>query len=145
LKNVVVIYWSGTGNTQAMAEAVGQGATVDGVTVKVKPVGAASKEDVLAADAVALGCPAMGAEVLEELEMEPFVKSLEAENLKDKPFVLFGSYDWGDGQWMREWIARMTKQGVELVADGLTINNLPDQVGLEQCQALGKALTAVIL
>jgi flavodoxin I len=144
MKNVVVIYWSGTGNTQTMAEAVGQGATADGVTVQVIAVGAASQEIVLAADAVALGCPAMGAEVLEEIEMEPFVQSLAAVNLKDKPMALFGSYDWGEGQWMQDWTARMAGQGVRLVAAGLIINNLPDAAGLEQCRTLGRTLTAAI-
>jgi flavodoxin I len=144
VKNVVVIYWSGTGNTQAMAEAVGKGATADAVGVKVIAVGAATPEDVFEADAVALGCPAMGVEVLEEAEMEPFVQSLEGGKLQGKPMALFGSYDWGDGQWMREWTNRMKKQEVRLVGKGLIINNTPNAAGLDRCRALGAALTAAI-
>jgi flavodoxin I len=145
MKNVVVTYWSGTGNTEAMAKAVGEGALADAVAVKVMPVGSASKAAVLEADAVALGCPAMGAEVLEELEMEPFVQLLEKENLKDKPMVLFGSYDWGDGQWMRDWQGRMNQQGVRLLAEGLIINNAPDEAGLSQCRELGAKLRETLI
>lgn len=141
MKNVSIIYWSGTGNTQEMAVAVAEGARVEGNSVNIVEVGKATKEDVLNADAVALGCPAMGCEVLEEEEMEPFVQSLEGKNLKNKPMLLFGSYDWGDGQWMRDWMERMEKLGVKLVAEGLTIQNTPDAEGLEQCKQLGVKLT----
>lgn len=142
MKHVSIIYWSGTGNTQQMAVAVAEGAKVQGVEVTLKEVANASVEDVLNADAVALGCPSMGCEVLEEAEMEPFMESLESEDLTDKPMVLFGSYDWGDGQWMRDWMERMTKPGVKLVADGLTIQNTPDEEGLESCRELGNKLAA---
>ncbi len=142
MKKISVIYWSGTGNTQQMAEAVAEGAKAGGADVKVIEVAKASKEDVLNADAVALGCPSMGSEVLEEEEMEPFVQSLEGENLKDKPVALFGSYDWGDGQWMRDWEERMKGMGVQLVADGLTVNNTPDAEGLEQSRQLGSQLAS---
>ncbi len=137
MKNIAVIYWSGSGNTQSMAEAVAEGAKAEGNSVTVLEVGKASPEDVLKADAVALGCPSMGSEELEEEEMEPFVKSLENENLKDKPMALFGSYDWGDGQWMRDWSERMAKLGVTLVAEGLIVQNTPEEEGLTQCRQLG--------
>ena len=140
MKNISIIYWSGTGNTEKMALAIAEGANVEGNKVKIIEVGKASKDDVLKADAVALGCPSMGAEVLEEDEMEPFVQVLETQNLKDKPVVLFGSYDWGDGQWMREWEDRMKNLGVNLVDEGLIIQNTPDENGLEQCRQLGKKL-----
>jgi flavodoxin short chain len=140
MKNISVIYWSATGNTEKMALAVADGARDGGNSVKVFEVSKASKDDVLKADAVALGCPSMGAEVLEEEEMEPFVQSLESENLKDKPMVLFGSYDWGDGQWMREWDERMKNLGVKLVDEGLIIQNTPDAEGLEKCRQLGAKL-----
>ncbi len=143
MKNLSIIYWSGTGNTWKMAEAVAEGAKQDGINVRILAVAEASKEDVLAADAVALGCPSMGCEVLEETEMEPFVESLESENLSGKPVVLFGSFDWGDGQWMQDWAERMEKMGVRLLAEGLTVQNTPDEEGLALCRALGAKLASV--
>ena len=140
MKNISIIYWSGTGNTEKMALAIAEGANIEVNKVKVIEVGKASMDDVLQVDAIALGCPSMGAEVLEEDEMEPFVQSIESENLKDKPVVLFGSYDWGDGQWMREWEDRMKNLGAKLVDEGLIIQNTPDEDGLEQCRQLGKKL-----
>jgi len=140
MKNISIIYWSGTGNTEKMAMAVAEGASAEGNFVKVCEVAKASMDDVLQVDAIALGCPSMGAEVLEEDEMEPFIQVLETQNLKEKPFVLFGSYDWGDGQWMREWEDRMKNLGAKLVGEGLIIQNTPDEDGLEQCRQLGKKL-----
>lgn len=145
MKKISVIYWSGTGNTEEMAKAIAAGAGVDGVSVNLLSVDRASKDDVLKADAVALGCSAMGNEVLEEAEMEPFVASLEGENLSSIPLALFGSYDWGDGQWMREWADRMKEQGASLVEEeGLIIHNTPDEDGLELCKKLGAKLAAAI-
>jgi len=140
MKNISIIYWSATGNTEKMAKSIAEGTNVGGNVVKVIEVGKASKNDVLNADAIALGCPSMGAEVLEEDEMEPFIQSLEAYNLKDKPMALFGSYDWGDGQWMREWEDRMKKLGVNLVDEGLIVQNTPDEEALMQCRQLGAKL-----
>lgn len=120
-----VVYWSGTGNTKAMAEAVAEGARSAGAEVELSEVGSAEVRSVLAADAIALGCPSMGAEILEEEEMEPFVRSLESAGLKGKPVLLFGSYDWGDGQWMRDWEERMRKAGAALVSDGFIVNLTP--------------------
>lgn len=82
----------------------------------------------------------MGAEVLEESEMEPFVMALEAAGLRGKKLALFGSYDWGDGQWMREWQERMEKSGAIMVTDGLIANNTPDADALGLCAALGAKL-----
>ncbi|SCM82428.1 Flavodoxin [uncultured Sporomusa sp.] len=144
MKKVVVIYWSGTGNTEEMAKAVAAGAGLDGVTVQLTSVDKASIEDVLSANAVALGCPSMGDEVLEESEMEPFVQSLEGQSLSGIPLALFGSYDWGDGQWMRDWMERMKKLGVVLVDDGLTVQSTPDDAGLAKCKELGAKLTSAL-
>lgn len=143
MKNIAIIYWSATGNTQAMAEAIAEGAQKSGVFIQLLEVGNASKEDVLKADAVALGCPSMGAEELEEEEMEPFVATLESEELKGKPMILFGSYDWGDGQWMRDWAQRMSSLGVLLIEDGLILQNTPDDEGLKRCVELGEKLAAL--
>lgn len=139
MKKVVVIYWSGTGNTEAMAEAISQG-TQESAEVKVLFVGKATKQDVIDADAVALGCPSMGSEVLEEDEMEPFVESLATINWEGKPLALFGSYDWGTGDWMRDWEKRMTSFGATLVQEGLIVQLSPDAEMLEQCKALGRRL-----
>ena len=99
MSKVAVIYWSGTGNTQQMAEAVAEGAKGAGAEVSVFSVSEISAADAAAYDHLALGCPAMGGEVLEESEFEPFFSELEG-SLSGKKVVLFGSYDWGDGQWM---------------------------------------------
>lgn len=142
MKNVSIIYWSGTGNTQKMAVEVAEGAKAAGGSVNVLEVAKASKEDVLKSDAVALGCPSMGCEELEEGEMEPFVQSLTGEDLKGKPVVLFGSYDWGDGQWMRDWTDRMAKLGALLVEEGLTVQNTPGEDELARCRQLGIKLVS---
>lgn len=139
MKKIAVIYWSGSGNTEAMAKAVAEGATSDNTEVSLLFVGEATPDIVRDADAVALGCPSMGAEVLEEAEMDPFVSSIESV-VSGKPLALFGSYGWGNGEWMEDWAARMTNSGAKLVADGLIIMNTPDDQGLEECKALGKKL-----
>ncbi|BBB92148.1 MAG TPA: flavodoxin [Methylomusa anaerophila] len=142
MKKVSVIYWSGTGNTQKMAEAIAEGASLDGVAVSLISVDKASHEDVLNSNALALGCPSMGDEALEEEEMEPFIHSLEGENLAGKPLALFGSYDWGDGQWMRDWTERMKNQGAALVDNGLIIQSTPDDAGEAKCKELGAKLAS---
>jgi len=135
-----VIYWSGTGNTKAMAEAVAKGAQAAGATAQLLDVSGVDAVKALEADALALGCPAMGAEVLEEAEMEPFVSALESAGLGGKRLGLFGSYDWGDGQWMREWKERMEKAGASVLGEGVMANNAPDAAALGACEALGAAL-----
>ena len=140
MKNIAIVYWSGTGNTQKMALAIAEGALIGDTHVDLLEVAKATKEDVMKADVVALGCPSMGCEVLEESEMEPFVQALEGENIEGKVFALFGSYDWGDGQWMRDWEERMQEKGVKLVTEGLVVQNTPDEDGIEQCRQLGKKI-----
>lgn len=141
MKKISIIYWSGTGNTKRMAEAVNAGAIQGGAAVKLMEAGDASVEDAMASDFLALGCPSMGCEVLEESEMEPFVSALESNGLEGKQLVLFGSYDWGDGQWMRDWKDRMEAAGAVLVERGLIINNTPDEAGLQLCRELGRKLS----
>ena len=138
MNKTAVIYWSGTGNTQAMAEAVAQGA--GGQLFAVSEISAA---EAAAYDALALGCPAMGDEVLEESEFEPFFSELEA-SLAGKKVALFGSYGWGDGQWMREWQERAVSAGAQLCGgEGLILNETPDADGLAACQKLGADLAAM--
>ena len=131
-----VVYWSATGNTEAMANAVGEGIGADAKVVSVSELSVA---DVKGEDKLALGCPAMGAEVLEEEEFEPFIAELEG-CCSGKKVVLFGSYDWGDGEWMRSWKDRMEEAGAVVVEEPVICNNEPDDAGLAQCKALGEAL-----
>ena len=133
-----VVYWSQSGNTQAMAEAV---AAAAGVAAEY--VGDVAAADLAGEKAFALGCPAMGAEVLEEGEMEPFVCDLEA-NVAGKTIGLFGSYGWGDGQWMRDWVDRMTAAGATVLGgEDCICMDAPDDDALAACEALGKALAAI--
>ena len=142
MSKVAVIYWSGTGNTQQMADAVAEGAKGAGAEVSVFSVSEISAADAAAYDHLALGCPAMGGEVLEESEFEPFFSELEG-SLSGKKVVLFGSYGWGDGQWMREWAERVTGEGATVVnGEGLICQETPDDAMIEECKNLGKALAA---
>lgn len=142
MDKVYVVYWSQSGNTQAMAEAIGKGVTAAGKEAAVQFVSEASVEDLKNVKGFALGCPAMGAEVLEEMEMEPFVCELEG-FVAGKSIALFGSYGWGDGQWMRDWVERMEKAGAAVVGgEGIIANNEPDEEALEACKAAGKTLLA---
>ena len=140
MKKIAVVYWSMGGNTAAMAEAVAEGARKAGAEVALKQVGEITPDEVLGYDAIAFGCPAMGAEVLEESEFDPFFTQVEG-GLGGKPVALFGSYGWGDGQWMRDWWDRTEADGAALVGDeGLIVNEAPDEDGLEKCRDLGASL-----
>jgi flavodoxin I len=140
LKNVVIIYWSGTGNTEAMAKGIMEGVIKDEVNVRMLNVSKASVEDVLKADAIAFGCPSMGAEMLEESEMEPFIESISSV-VRGKNIILFGSYGWGSGEWMTEWQERMEGYGATIIEEGLIINYEPDEDGIEKCRELGDLLS----
>ncbi len=143
MKKLAVIYWSGTGNTEMMAKAIAEGAGAD-VEVSLLNVANAKADDAFSADAIALGCPSMGAEVLEEDEMEPFVEALKNPALKDKPVALFGSYDWGNGDWMKDWEERMKGYGAKLVEEGLIVQLTPNAEALEDCKSLGNKLARSI-
>lgn len=140
MEEYYVVYWSQTGNTKEMAEAVGEGITEAGKTANVVEVGNISPEVLKDAERFALGCPAMGAEVLEEEEMEPFVAEVET-FAAGKKIALFGSYGWGDGEWMRDWETRMKNAGAELVGGaGVMCNEAPDKDAVAACKALGAQL-----
>ena len=143
MDKIYVVYWSQTGNTEAMAEAVARGIRSEGKESAVVEVGSISPEELKEEAVFALGCPAMGAEVLEESEMEPFVETLEA-FVKGKTVGLFGSYGWGDGEWMRDWEARMQQVGANVIGgEGVICQETPDQEALEKCEELGKNLAAL--
>ena len=141
MSKVNVIYWSQTGNTAAMAEAVANGINAAGGEAVILDVSSASVDDLKDAVAFAMGCPAMGAEVLEEGEMDPFVSEVEA-IAAGKHIGLFGSYGWGDGEWMRSWEERCAGAGITLAAESVMAHETPDDDVLEQCRALGAALGA---
>ncbi|WP_294407482.1 flavodoxin [uncultured Ruminococcus sp.] len=129
-----VIYWSGTGNTEAMAKAIAEGAGADLFSVSE------FDGDISAYDRVAFGCPAMGAEELEDSEFEPFFAGVE-DKLNGKTVALFGSYGWGDGEWMRLWADRVKSAGAVLLNDeGLIVNETPSDDDLADCKALGEKL-----
>ena len=140
MDKVIVAYWSQTGNTAAMAAAVGEGIKEAGKEAVVTDISSVSMDDLKEASAFALGCPAMGAEVLEEGEMEPFVTEVEA-FASGKKIGLFGSYGWGDGQWMRDWEERMTAAGATVLnGEGLICQETPDDDAIKQCEELGEQL-----
>lgn len=142
MSKMAVVYWSQTGNTEAMANAIANAAQEAGAEVNLSSVDATTPANTAEADLIALGCPSMGDEVLEEDEFEPFFSDLESQ-LSGKKVALFGSYGWGDGQWMRDWQDRVEKAGAQLYNnEGLIINETPDEDGLEQCAALGKGFAA---
>lgn len=133
-----VVYWSGSGNTQAMAEAVAEGAGCEAVSVD-----SISASDLQNEKAFAMGCPAMGAESLEEDVMDPFVSEVEG-FAAGKTIGLFGSYGWGDGEWMRNWVDRMSAAGATVVnGEGVICMDAPDDDALEQCKSLGAQLAAL--
>ena len=143
MDKIYVVYWSQSGNTQAMAEAVGAGITAAGKEAAVVDVSSVSTAELKNAKAFALGCPAMGAEVLEEGEMEPFVTEVEA-FAAGKKIGLFGSYGWGDGQWMRDWVDRMSSAGANVLnGEGVICKEAPDDEAVAACTDLGRQLAAV--
>ena len=137
MSKIAVIYWSMTGNTETMAHAIAQGAQEAGAQVDVMQVSETTVDQALTYPKLALGCPAMGAEVLEESEFEPFFSQLEG-RLTGKSVALFGSYGWGDGQWMRDWAERADQGGATVYqGQGLILNETPDDDGLAQCREFG--------
>ena len=139
MSKVAVVFWSGTGNTEAMAGAVAEGAKNAGAEVESFRASEFGKDKVSGFDSIAFGCPAMGAEVLEESEFDPMFTAVEGA-LSGKKIGLFGSYGWGDGQWMRDWEDRCKGDGAVLVSDSVIANNAPDDTALEECKSLGMAL-----
>ena len=141
--SISVVYWSGTGNTQAMAEAVAEGIKAAGQEAELLEVGDADAKTVAEEAAFALGCPAMGAEVLEESEMEPFVEELES-YVSGKKILLFGSYGWGDGEWMRNWVEQMEGAGATVVGgEDAICQEAPDEDAQDELKAMGKQLAAI--
>lgn len=141
MSKIAVVYWSGTGNTEIMAQEVAAGAKAAGAEADVLTPSDFDSSKISAYDAIAFGCPAMGAEVLEEAEFEPMWNECEG-SLSGVKIALFGSYGWGDGQWMRSWEKDCDDAGLNLVCESVICAEAPDETALEACRALGKALAA---
>lgn len=139
MSKIAVVYWSGTGNTEAMAHKVVEGAKAAGAEVALFTAAEFAADMMDQFDAVGFGCPSMGAEVLEEDEFEPMFVSCEPK-LENKKIALFGSYGWGDGEWMRDWEETCRKDGAVLACDCVICNETPDDEANAACIALGKAL-----
>lgn len=139
MSKIAVVFWSGTGITEAMADAVAEGAKGAGAEVSVFNVTDFSADKVDEFDAIAFGCPAMGAETLEDSEFEPVFNECEPK-LNGKKIALFGSYGWGDGEWMRTWEETCNSAGAVLTAESVICNDAPDDEATANCNALGAAL-----
>ena len=137
MSKTAIIYWSGTGNTEAMATAVLEGAKEVNNETQLFNVSEITADEAAKYDTLILGRPAMGAEVLEESEFEPFFTALETQ-LAGKNVALFGSYGWGDGEWMRNWEERITGANAKLICDSIIANDAPDDKAVESCRNLGK-------
>ena len=136
---IAVVYWSGTGNTETMANAVLEGAKGKGADAVLFTSAEFDVSMMDAYDAVAFGCPAMGDEVLEESEFEPMFSSCESK-LSGKKIALFGSYGWGDGEWMREWETNCKQAGAVLACESVICNEMPDDEEIQSCRTLGEML-----
>mgnify|MGYP004550472057 CR=1 FL=1 len=134
-----VIYWSGTGNTEAMANAVAEGMKEAGAEVTLLTPEQVNAADLGSYGAIAFGCPAMGSEVLEEMDFQPMFDGCK-NSIGGKRVALFGSYGWGDGQWMRDWETDCGNAGISLACDSVTCCETPDDAALAACRELGKVL-----
>lgn len=139
MKKVSIIYWSGTGNTEEMANLILKGVKEKDAEAKLISVGDAKIEDVTEADIVIFGSPSMGSEEIEETEMEPFVESIK-DVVKGKRVGLFGSYDWGDGEWMRNWVERMGSYGANVFGEGCIANLSPEGEEADECIDYGRSI-----
>ena len=136
---IAIIYWSATGNTELMAQNVEKGIKNAGGEVDIFSVSDFNSSDINNYSKLALGCPAMGVEVLEESEFQPFYDEIR-DKISNKKIALFGSYDWGDGEWMRNWEEDVKSTGASLIKEGLITNLTPDDNAISECKSLGEAL-----
>lgn len=144
MSKVNIVYWSGTGNTEAMANYIAQGVQEAGAEGVLLPVSAANADELKKEKVFALGCPSMGAEQLEEMDMEPFMCELET-GIAGKQIVLFGSYGWGNQEWMRDWEQRVAEAGATVInGEGIAVNDAPDDDAAERCKDAGRALAGLV-
>ena len=133
-----IVYWSGTGNTEEMAKCLAEGVTAKGGEAEIFHCSVFEPSKLVQYDSLALGCPSMGAEQLEESEFQPFYDSIKA-HLKGKPVVLFGSYGWGSGEWMDTWEADCKEAGADVKA-AVICNLAPDSEAADNLRKAGEAL-----
>ena len=138
-----IVYWSGTGSTEKMANFIAKGIEENGGETQVIDVSSANSDIFNDEEIIILGCPAMGAEVLEESEFEPFIESISSK-VSGKKAVLFGSYDWGDGEWMRDWTDRMKNYGCDVIFDGLIIREASED-DCTECIELGRKIANILV
>ena len=144
MSKVLVVYFSQTGNTEAMAKAVADGVEAAGKEAQLVEAENASAADLEAARVFALGSPATGTEEIDDSYMAPLMDEIEG-SLSGKKVLLFGSYDWGDGEFMRTWEERVTSAGAKLVTGaGITANLSPDDAAVEALKKAGEELAALI-
>ncbi|EES50740.1 flavodoxin [Clostridium botulinum] len=134
-----IIYWSGTGNTETMANLIAKGIQESGTKTEMINISSVNVECLKDENIVVLGCPSMGDEELEGGEFLPFLENVQ-EDLKNKKVILFGSYGWGDGQWMRSWEEEMTASGVNVALEPLIVNYAPEGKSEEQCIQYGREI-----
>ena len=143
MSKAAVVYWSGTGNTEEMANQVAAGAKAAGTDVSVFTSADFNADMVAQFDAIAFGCPSMGAEELEETEFAPMFDACEPK-LRGKKIALFGSYGWGDGEWMRTWAERMEQAGAQIVGgEGLICHGTPGADAIDECESLGREVAGL--
>jgi len=139
MAKVAIVYWTGSGNTEAMAHAVEEGAQNAGAEVALNFVSDVTADEIASFDYIALGCPASGNEQLEEYEFEPFFEELLPQ-LQNKKVAIFGSYSWNQGDWMQIWKQRLNDEGIETIAEPVVAYGYPEDDILEECKKLGETL-----
>lgn len=139
MAKVAIVYWTGSGNTEAMAHAVEEGAQNAGTEVALNFVSDVTADEIASFDYIALGCPASGNEQLEEYEFEPFFEELLPQ-LQNKKVAIFGSYSWNQGDWMQIWKQRLNDEGIETIAEPVVAYGYPEDDILEECKKLGETL-----
>lgn len=140
MNKIAVVYWSGTGNTETMANLIVEGAKAAGAEADLFTAADFSEDKIAEYSAIAFGCPSMGAEQLEDSEFEPMFDSVKS-SLKNKIIGLFGSYGWGDGEWMRTWQEDCESLGAKLADDAIICSGEPDSNISDDLKDLGKTLS----
>ncbi len=139
MSKAAIVYWSGTGNTEQMADILDEALKEAGVESEKFAVSTFSADKIADYDVIAFGCPAMGAEVLEEDEFEPAFAKCEG-SLAGKKIALFGSFGWGDGEWMRDWSDRCNAAGAVQVCDFVICNEAPDSDAENAIKAMAASI-----
>lgn len=134
-----IIYWTGTGNTGAMATLIGKGINEVGEEAELINISSNKVNSLKDEECIVLGCPSMGAEELEDGEFEPFLEEIGAE-LRGKKVFLFGSYGWGNGEWMEAFEDRILDLGGILPLDSVTVNYVPEGESEELCIEYGRKI-----